>query len=400
MARVTTGLPGAAALAAEVADELLLGTVRDTHLAIARRTKAPLKLLTGGRRADGPAPHDLHESIAGTIYAGIGGGLRGAAKGLRSIDRFGPRLEDTSKGRFVSAAVNGLIGDTLDKRHPELLIEMAVRHDGKDVLLTPDGLTATFPDATGQVAIFVHGLCENEAYWNRAQRFVQRPLPDEPRPAVTYADTLSGLGWTPVFLRMNSGLPVLENSVGLASLIDRLVTNWPTDVRRIALVGHSMGALISRAACVVALDPKGSAWTDRVTNIVTLGAPHLGSGVERAAFRGARALGMLPESAAFGRILDIRAVGILDLRHGLAPETANLPHARYHLVAATLSRSARHPVAATVGDLLVNYRSATGQPARGRPMFPGADVLHVGGSDHFDLLNHELVHDALKEWLA
>jgi hypothetical protein len=32
-------------------------------------------------------------------------------------------------------------------------------------------------------------------------------------------------------------------------------------------------------------------------------------------------------------------------------------------------------------------------------MFPGADTVHLPGCDHFDLLNHEDVHTALRTWL-
>ena len=77
----------------------------------------------------------------------------------------------------------------------------------------------------------------------------------------------------------------------------------------------------------------------------------------------------------------------------------HLPHARYRLVAATLAASHRHPVSEALGDLLVRYPSAVGRPRRGVEMFPDADVLHVRG-DHFDLLNHPDVHDALRRWLA
>jgi pimeloyl-ACP methyl ester carboxylesterase len=33
-------------------------------------------------------------------------------------------------------------------------------------------------------------------------------------------------------------------------------------------------------------------------------------------------------------------------------------------------------------------------------MFPGADVLHVPGAGHFDLLNHPGVYAALREWFG
>jgi hypothetical protein len=68
-------------------------------------------------------------------------------------------------------------------------------------------------------------------------------------------------------------------------------------------------------------------------------------------------------------------------------------------VSATLTRSERHPVGHLVGDLLVRPPSAHGRDRR-RTLFPGADVLHVGRTDHFGLLNHPEVHRALQQWLA
>jgi hypothetical protein len=163
-----------------------------------------------------------------------------------------------------------------------------------------------------------------------------------------------------------------------------------------------MGGLIMRAACAVSPEGPTSSrsWTDRVSNVVTLGTPHLGAPLERIVDIGARVLGVLPESAPFGRILEYRSVGILDLRRGLAGDVRHLPHARYHLVAATLAGSHSHPVSEVLGDLLVRYPSAVGRPRRGSPMFPDADVLHVPGADHFTLLNHPEVYEALKSWLA
>ena len=58
------------------------------------------------------------------------------------------------------------------------------------------------------------------------------------------------------------------------------------------------------------------------------------------------------------------------------------------------------PTIHVVGDLLVRVPSAYGRDAYGPELFSGADVLHVGRSDHFDLLNHPEVHEALERWLA
>ncbi len=386
------GVAGAAALAGDYAEDLLVGTVRDVHRAVADRVFSVTNRTTGGSSR---LPQLLHDGISTGVYAGLGAGLKAAAAGLRAVERrgVGPRLEAHPAGRQVLSAVNALVGDRLRDERPEMAIEMAVRHRGSDVPLEPAVLETAFPRATGHLAVFLHGLGENDDSWNlrRAEH------------GGTYGSRLlDETEWTPVYLRANTGLPIAENGVALASLLDQLVEAWPEEVRRIALVGHSMGGLIMRAACAVDTDalPSRRRWTDRVTNVVTLGTPHLGAPLEHLVHAGARTLGAFPEAAPFGRILEYRSVGILDLRRGLAADVRHLPHARYHLVAATLNGSHRHPVSQVFGDLLVRFPSAVAQPRRGSAMFPDADVLHVPGTDHFGLLNHPDVHAALKTWLG
>lgn len=387
--RQRLGVLGALALATDVvADELVLGTAREAHEAIGRRVFATLGAATGNAAC---APQRLHDGIVRTVYGGVGAGLRATARTLRHADRrgVGPLLEDSPRGRFVVSAVNGLIGDKLAERHPEAAIELAVRKAGRDVPARRDALGEAFPTATGDLVVFLHGLSESEHYWDRRRH----------ETGGSYGERLAvETPWTPVYLRANTGLPIAENGVALAGLLDRLVEQWPVPVERIALVGHSMGGLIMRAACAVQLQSR-TPWHDLVTDVVTLGTPHLGAPIERGLHLGTSLLGRLPEAAPFGRILEYRSVGILDLRAGLAADVQNLPHARYRLVAATLASSHRHPVSEVLGDLLVRYPSAVGHARRGRPMFPGADVLHVRG-DHFDLLNHDEVYAALRRWLA
>jgi pimeloyl-ACP methyl ester carboxylesterase len=364
----------AASLLSEVADELVVRTVRDAHDAWADRF--------GGYPG---------RAVATAVCGGLGLGLRAASAGLARIAEtdVGPRLEDGPRGRFVSSAVNGLIGDRLVTERPRCAIAMAVRSEGRDVPLDADGLADAFPDGSGRVVVFLHGLCENEAYWNRRRE----------RTGTTYGEMLAGEGWTPVFLRANTGLGLRENGVALSSLLQRLVEEWPVPVRRVALVGHSMGGLIVRAAGAVAHQVERP-WTGLVSDIVTLGTPHLGAPIARGIGHGSRGLGRLPETATFGRILDLRSVGVHDLVAGLAEDVPPLPHARYRLVAATVTARQRHPVGHVLGDLLVRMPSAYGRDRHGRQLFPGADVLHVGRTDHFGLLNHPEVHRALRDWLS
>jgi hypothetical protein len=166
-----------------------------------------------------------------------------------------------------------------------------------------------------------------------------------------------------------------------------------------------MGGLIMRAALNVlavasASEPVGTSWVDRVTDVVTLGSPHRGAPIAWGIGHGSRLLGLLPETSAFGRVLDRRSEGVRDLVDGYVDELPPLKEARYRLVAATVTESARHPVGSVVGDYLVRPRSAVGRDRHGREMFPDAEALHVGRTDHFGILNHPEVLDALKRWLA
>jgi pimeloyl-ACP methyl ester carboxylesterase len=285
--------------------------------------------------------------------------------------------------------VNGIIGDRLARERPRLAVPLAVRREGHDVLVDADSLRAAFPAATGRVAVLLHGLSESESSFERHRDQV----------GTTYAETLADLGWTPVLLRANTGLSLRENGVALAGLLQDLTEAWPVEVDRMALVGHSMGGLILRAACAVRSEA-AQPWGALVTDVVTLGTPHLGAPLAAGVGAGARALTRLPETAAFARILDQRSVGVLDLVEGLDDAVPALPHARYHLVSATLTRSPRHPVGRVLGDLLVRQPSAYGRSRRHPGLFPAADELHLPRSGHFDLLNHPRVHDALRDWLS
>jgi hypothetical protein len=384
---VGPGLLDGLALLSEVADELVVRTVRDTHLAVSGRVHAAVQRPTGGAAA---LPRVVHHGIAGAVYAGIGAGLQVSAIGLGLVAATGrgPRLEDTRPGRFLSRAVTGLIGDRLARERPRLAWPMSLRRDGADVTVDGASLAAAYPAAGGDLVVFLPGLCEDETAWDR----------HADRHGTTYPEALAAAGWSPLMVRANTGLAVQDNGALLAALIADVVDAWPVAVTRIALVGHSMGGLVARVAC--ALDAAGPArWSPLVTDVVTLGTPHLGAPLAGWARHGAAGLARLPETSAFGRIIDQRSVGILDLERGLDLDAAPaLPHARMRLVSGSLGREDA-PVgrlaARALGDLLVRQVSATG----GGRLFPGADLLHVPGVDHFGLLNHPDVRRALLAWL-
>ena len=139
---------------------------------------------------------------------------------------------------FTDVTVNGLYGDRLEAEQSVLAIPMRVRRRGEP---RPD------------VAVFLHGLGETEYAWG----------------SPSYGQRLEAeLGYTAVFVRFNTGRHISENGASLAALLDDLVAEWPVPVRRIALIGHSMGGLVARSAC-----HRGGDWTRHVSHTVSLGTP-------------------------------------------------------------------------------------------------------------------------------
>lgn len=380
---------GAAALLAENLDSLVLAGVRDVHTSVAGRVHKVTDHVGGGFE------HRAHDLIAGAVYGSIGVGVRGAGRALHAADRagVGVGVEESRGGRAVLAAINGLIGDELRDGSSSMFYEATFRADGHDLGLDPAALAAAYPAASDSLVVFVHGLCENDESWARASR----PRREDGTSAPTYGERLEAdHGWTPVALRYNSGLPIAENGIALNALLARLVDNWPTPVKRVAMVGHSMGGLVIRSSLAVR---SPTSWHPLVTDVVCLGTPHLGAPLERVVAWGVPKLQRVGEVAPIARVLERRAQGIIDLRHGIGPHIVDA-QPRFHLVAATLTRSARHPVALAIGDLLVQPRSAMGTPRRASAYFPESNVVHLPSAGHLDLLNHDDVYIALAGWLV
>lgn len=381
------GLYDVLSLAAEAVEEMVVVPARDTHHAITDRVYGVLRRPTGGLS---DLPGLAHRAISATVYAGVGGGLRAVNSGFGWAGRrgLGPRWETGTRSRFVTSAVNGLFGDRLVRERPALGVTMSPRVGGEDVELNPEALLAAYPEASPRIAVFVHGLSESEAYWRHRRAEV----------GSSYPETVAALGWTPVLLRANTGLSLRENGAHLAALLRDLVASWPVQVEQIALVGHSMGGLIIRAGCAVRMADDDT-WAELVTDVVTLGSPHLGAPLARLIGESSTRSSRFPETAGLGVFLEHRSVGVRDLVEGLGEDVPALPHARYRLVSASLGRREGSPVDRVIGDLLVHRDSAQGR-TRHTSLFPGAEVLHLDRAHHFHLLNDTRVHEALRRWLG
>lgn len=353
----------------------------------------------------------IHDGIAHGVYAGVrvafGSAIRAGARAI-SLTRppEAPSLEQATAGRVALGALNGAFGDRLERQRSPLAVHMTVRRGGAALDLETDAVRAAFPDTTPRLAVFLHGLCETEeawTFWSPGQ------VPYGPRLRVD-------LGYTPVYIRYNSGRHISDNGRALAQLLDQLTSVWPVPTQEIALFGHSMGGLIARSACH---QGAGRPWVTQVRHVFMLSCPHLGAPLERATHAASSALARLPETRSMATALNARSCGIKDLRYGylleedwsghdpdqfarrMATEIPFLKTANHYFVSASISRDPDGVAGRLVGDLLVVGSSAWAQAGQGKRLaFPIDHYCHVGGVHHFKVLNHPAVYEQIRKWLT
>lgn len=383
--------------------------VEDMHSTI-----ASLAPPIGGARG-GPT-----RGITGLVYRSVRGITRAVGVGLDvSLSRLAPLLDKqplpTAAREATLSALNGVLGDYLQATGNSLAITMSWRRDGQDLVLrsldrsnaasyaprSPVANTqiAATSDAeaiptTSKLLLLIHGLCMNNRQWLRAGH--------------DHGAALEALGYTPIYLRYNSGLKVAANGRELAAEIDALLAAWPLPVSEIVLLGHSMGGLVARSAIHYGAVAKRG-WISQLKSLVCLGAPHLGAPLERAGNKVDMLLGFSPYSAPFARLGMIRSAGIQDLRHGQVIDgegdnatVAMLPsHLNVFLLAAS-KQSAEDIGKRPSGDGLVPVDSALAlgpDPAR-ELQVPASHRATVYAHDHFDLLSSAEVAGHLQRWLS
>ncbi len=354
----------------------LVQPVEEMHYAIARPWFTAL----------GPAGKPFrvaHEGTARVVYDSIRLGATAIEIGFDS------RKSAEPGGAKTRAIVSGLWGDSLA---PHVrTTSMSIRdHTGCVIPLRTSDLEDAFPQPTGRLVVLAHGLVETERRW----------LGRDPGSGVLAALSARP-ALTPITIRYNSGLAVTANGERLAGMLDELHRNWPVPVTSIALVGHSMGGLVVRSACVAAKRAEHP-WLDRVEDIVTIGSPIRGTPVEKLVDGLARGLSIAPQTRPLSDFVNTRSQGIKDLRWGepgfedAHTNATELPRAiKHHFVAGVITSDPAHPVGGAIGDLMVRPSSGAGAPE-----VDGSNVVLVGGVNHFDLPNDPRVVEHLMRSLS
>jgi hypothetical protein len=394
---------GAAGVASEAVD-IVSRPVEGTHRAISDTVFAALR-----RTGLGPASRPVqrvHDGISAGIYTAVRGIGHAAGTGVglaAELYRTASGRDDwtpiTSRpaGAVLTGAVNGLVGDHMvalrnDLAVPMTLFTSTTDDDGEprhaelpiDSTEAIREVVSDHPERDlGHVVLFVHGLGETEHAWR---------LADEDSAGEGYAERIaSSVGAVPLLLRYNSGMRLAHNGAALSVLLAELTERWPVPIRRLDLVGHSMGGLMLRHACHAAV-VTGEPWVRSVRRMVYLGSPHRGAPLAHQVDRLASRLARYAQSRTWGEFLDRRSVGIRDLVAGVADtDVPLLAHSTHHGVAACVTATEHHPLANILGDLLVPVDSARGALA---------DVETLPSSHHFHLLNDPRIHTHLLRWLA
>jgi pimeloyl-ACP methyl ester carboxylesterase len=330
------------------------------------------------------------------------------------LDKIDSEPQESAPREAVLAALNGVMGDRLAESDNPLATHMSLRFNNE--ALNWEAMPARALLA-GKVLIVVHGLCMNDLQWS-----VQ--VDDA---TVNHAETLAAkLGYTPVYVRYNTGLHTSQNGQTLSNQLELLSALWPTPLTEISVLVHSMGGLVTRSAVHAAQQSKRQ-WLKKLKNIVFLGTPHHGAPLEKAGNWIDVLLGVTPYSAPFKRLVELRSSGINDLRFGYVldsdwedqdpqsrfkPITKQEQIDREHLplpdgvacftVAATLAAKRSLLADRLVGDGLVPLNSALGvhtDPARGLA-FAKSSQLIVYRTNHMAMLGSAEVGEQLVAWLG
>lgn len=351
----------------------------------------------------GASRADVTRGLTGFIYRRIRATThlvgRGLDAGIAPVGALLPEDSTTVSRDAVVSAINGVFGDHLEQTQNPLAITMSMRLNRQ--VLDPENPT-TSPGGSekatlsGKVMLWVHGLCLNEGHWTR----------DDHDHATELA---AKLGYTPVYLRYNTGRSISENGKTLAEMLESLFQNWPVAVNDLTIVGHSMGGLVARSAAYHG-HVAGHDWLNYLGTLVFLGTPHHGAPLERGGAWLEKAMGLSPYVVPFSRIGKTRSAGINDLHNGningTSQEFVPLPAGvNCYAMAASLATQAeltRNRIKdRLVGDGLVSVDSALGKNADPSLTLVIPENRQWTGFEmgHLEFLGHPGVYAQLQDWL-
>jgi pimeloyl-ACP methyl ester carboxylesterase len=397
-----TDLRGAAHLATQAT--LAVTTITEgVHQSVWRTLGAPSGTTTAQTRG-----------LTGLIYQSVKGVTQLVGQSVNAaLTRLEPLLDaalgaaqETPEREAVLAALNGVMGDRLaDGRNP-LATVMSLRYQGQ--AFKPGNLGPS-TQVSGKVLLLIHGLCMNDLQWHTQADGVTH----------SHGQSLAdALGYTPIYLRYNTGLHTSENGHQLAQQLGQLLQHWPVPLEEISVLAHSMGGLVIRSA-VHSARQQDLQWTKHLKNIVFLGTPHHGAPLERAGNWIDVILGSTPYSRPFAKLGQLRSAGITDLRYGHVLDAHWQGHDRFrrrpdsrqplplpegvacYAVAASTAGQRSALAERLIGDGLVPLNSALGlhEDSHQCLLFAKPAQRIFYRMNHMEMLHRQEVTEQLMQWL-
>ncbi len=312
-----------------------------------------------------------------------------------------------SQSAFLSA-LNGVLGDHLERRQSPLAITMTFKQYGE--VIDVQAVAQAIVKSKGKLNIMVHGLCMNDEQWQRGEHNHGRMLEQD-------------LGHTTIYLHYNSGRHISDNGQQFSDLLESLTTQIQALTTEytleISIVAHSMGGLVARSAHHHG-KVAGQSWPEYLQRLVFLGTPHHGAPLEKAGNWIDLLLGIHHYTAPLTRITQIRSAGITDLRHGNIIESDWQPRSRFDFttdkrtplplpegvdcftIATTSSAKSNLMSEQLVGDGLVPLDSALGRHSH-KPFslkFEPDKHWVSEGINHMELLSDKRVYAVIRQWLT
>ncbi len=301
----------------------------------------------------------------------------------------------------LQGALNGAIGDYLEKTNNGLAIEMVLIHNGKELKLSKAALQQIISTKSKKIAFFLHGSADCELSWlSEKEENVQ---------IGTYFQ--ENYDYTPIYLRYNSGKAIAQNAHEFEILIKQLLANYPNKINEIIFIGFSMGGLITKETIQIALKNDAD-WIKKVKKIFFIGSPHLGSPVERFAHYTSRVFDAIPLSymKLAAKLINLRSQGIKDLRDGSEGNRIHYPtelddkkiaHIDLYAVAGALLKDPDKIATQWLGDFLVPIKSATNFSPNNsiQFMFSRENISVVDQISHPGLTKSKRVLDILVNWM-
>lgn len=161
----------------------------------------------------------------------------------------------------VLSALNGVVGDHLEKTQNPLALPMQLRTNGKSLSSEDPSFSELLRQSNGKIALLIHGSCLNDLQWLRQGH--------------DHGSALSkDLGYLPIYLRYNTGRHISENGRDCANLLETFTAQLPQSIELI-IIGHSMGGLVARSACNYGTMANHK-WRRHLQKMIFLATPHHG----------------------------------------------------------------------------------------------------------------------------